>query len=329
VTYFTPIFFSIWCVGEAARLYVGYKGNLMEDTPNMAAFLFLTVFPQMLITIYFISMQAPLYYFDKIFSGIMLAFLIVEFILAWRLLGAFIADKTARFSVEYGGVEGRPAEEQTDVIALNEYINEDDAAQAQAEGNEGFYGVEDGGVEETRPSSRRVRTMPLTASLAPSESSRLIRAPSREATLSFGGPGAQPIAAGASMKVAPQQELRRNVGRGSAAPLPPLSASYRDSSRSIGAASADREYETAEQRAARRARDRAIITGQIQPERRRDYDAETREELAQEQARLAMQQSQALDRLSTSRPVLGSLSAAPSAVRIPFTPSLASPQKRE
>jgi len=96
VQYFTPAFFGIWVCAEAARLYVGWSGNLKEDTPGMAAFLFLTVFPQMLVAIYMLAMQEPLYAFDKIFNGIMLAFLVAEFLLAWRSMGVFIADKTAR-----------------------------------------------------------------------------------------------------------------------------------------------------------------------------------------------------------------------------------------
>ena len=96
VQYFTPAFFGIWAVSEACRLYVGWSGNLKEDTPGMAAFLFLTIFPQMLVTVYMLAMQEPLYAFDKIFSGIMLAFLVAEFLLAWRSMGVFIADKTAR-----------------------------------------------------------------------------------------------------------------------------------------------------------------------------------------------------------------------------------------
>lgn len=96
VQYFTPAFFGIWVGSEACRLYVGWSGNLKEDTPGMAAFLFLTIFPQMLVTVYMLAMQEPLYAFDKIFSGIMLAFLVAEFLLAWRSMGVFIADKTAR-----------------------------------------------------------------------------------------------------------------------------------------------------------------------------------------------------------------------------------------
>jgi hypothetical protein len=48
-----PILFAIWVLIEMFRLYVGYVGNLQEQTPNLAAFLFLTIFPQFFIMVYF------------------------------------------------------------------------------------------------------------------------------------------------------------------------------------------------------------------------------------------------------------------------------------
>ena len=36
---------------------MGWNGNLREDTPNMAAFLFLTIFPQILIIIYMLAVR--------------------------------------------------------------------------------------------------------------------------------------------------------------------------------------------------------------------------------------------------------------------------------
>lgn len=31
VNFFTPVFFTFWAIAEAARIYVGYQGNLKED----------------------------------------------------------------------------------------------------------------------------------------------------------------------------------------------------------------------------------------------------------------------------------------------------------
>lgn len=48
------------------------------------------------LTLLLLQMQVPLYHFDRIFSGIMIALLAAQFLVAWRRLGVFIADKTAR-----------------------------------------------------------------------------------------------------------------------------------------------------------------------------------------------------------------------------------------
>ena len=62
----------------------------------MAAFLFLSIFPQLFITIYMLAIQQPLFGFDVIFGWIHMCFLVVEVWIGWRTMGVFIQDKTAR-----------------------------------------------------------------------------------------------------------------------------------------------------------------------------------------------------------------------------------------
>lgn len=68
----------------------------------MAAFLFLSVFPQFFITLYMLAIQQPLFGFDVIFGWIHMCFMVVEFAIGWRTMGVFIQDKTARSDAAQG-----------------------------------------------------------------------------------------------------------------------------------------------------------------------------------------------------------------------------------
>ena len=53
----SPMFFYVWLVMEPIRLIVGYVGNLGERVAWLAPFWILTLFPQLLTQVYFISSQ--------------------------------------------------------------------------------------------------------------------------------------------------------------------------------------------------------------------------------------------------------------------------------
>lgn len=103
---FTPYFFAFWCVAEIGRLYNGYVGNLQEKVPNLTTFVFLTFFPQFLFCAYFLFIQHPAVPFDKITNAIMFVFLIVEMFVGLRAVRRIIANKTARFAIEYAEAFG-------------------------------------------------------------------------------------------------------------------------------------------------------------------------------------------------------------------------------
>lgn len=381
VQYFTPAFFGIWAVSEACRLYVGWSGNLKEDTPGMAAFLFLTIFPQMLVTVYMLAMQEPLYAFDKIFSGIMLAFLVAEFLLAWRSMGVFIADKTARcvrptgrarlgwtgqendaplviraleltllfsvvlpvfafgfdfrFTVEYGEVQhSGPDDDRTEVEALDRFIRDGDAAPGAEEHDdeeeeEALWREEEealAAAASQRASARRAARAAATGGGGGTGRSSLheemeLIAPRRDGPSvrgSFGGPG-----------VVPYAPARASAPRGSAAPSLASTVAFSPAATAnLGLTSTQaRELETPEERARRRARDRAIIEGRIVPPRRRDAEElDNAAELEMARAQLAASQDRLA--LSSSRPTLAPLSSPPN-VRIPMRPELQTPTQAD
>lgn len=249
-----------------------------------------------------------------------------------------------RFSVEYGAVDSHtPLEDRTEVLALEGFINEGlDGVDREREEDLDDQGLYDGETTqrgaggpadeaalaraEARRQARGESTLTRGAStlpLTPSKEELELIAPRRDRESgfgstqpppSFGGPSATPISHAA-------------IARGAVAalasfpnPFAPAAASARAGtlppllSRSSTLA---RENETPEERARRRARDRAIIEGRIVPERRREQEEqESAAELELARAQLAASQQIEADRLATSRPMLGTLTS-PQGIRIP------------
>ena len=304
-----------------------------------------------------------------IFGWIMLVMLVVEFVLAWRTLGLFIADKTARFSVEYGEVDGSAEEhsararaQRTEVLALDNYINEglddDDDGNGNGNGNDdgllydGDFNDDDytlasssarGGGGSSRRSARDRNS--ARQPLSPLREEVELIAPRRRGNngggdgvngnvnvrASFGGPSVVPYNIAAKSASAP---------RGSAAPPSAAATSTFSSSANFnfgGSSSSSssgvlaqtstmqREMETVEERARRRARDRAIIEGRLVPERRgrddNDMALESAAHLELARAHAAATAQIQADRLATSRPTMASLTS-PANVRIPLRSEL-------
>jgi hypothetical protein len=98
-----PAAFLAWAAVETTRLYVGFSGNLHEHVPQLAAFFFLCVFPQLLLLFFFMFIQRPLLPIDRILAILHLVFVLVEMFVSWRATNRMINAKTARFPVEFGG----------------------------------------------------------------------------------------------------------------------------------------------------------------------------------------------------------------------------------
>lgn len=100
-----PLFFGLWSIIEMYRLYLGYVGNLREQVSYLAAFWFISIFPQLLLQFYFLSVQKPLLPIDEVHAYITIAFLLIELVLGYRATSRIIRNKTARFAVEYGNTD--------------------------------------------------------------------------------------------------------------------------------------------------------------------------------------------------------------------------------
>ena len=105
---FTPFLFALWALVEVYRLYLGYSGNLREQVPQLAGFLFISVFPQTVFVFFFLLIQKPRLPLDEIAGYVLLVFIGLELLLGYWATQAIIQNKTARFAVEYGD-QGAPS----------------------------------------------------------------------------------------------------------------------------------------------------------------------------------------------------------------------------
>ena len=237
-----------------------------------------------------------------------------------------------RFTVEYGEVQhSGPDGDRTEVEALDRFIRDGDAAPGADEHDaeeeeEALWREEEeamAAAASQRASARRAARAAATGTgtgrSSLHEEVELI-APRRDGPSvrgSFGGPG-----------VVPYAPARASAPRGSAAPSLASTVAFSPAATAnLGLTSTQaRELETPEERARRRARDRAIIEGRIVPPRRRDAEElDNAAELEMARAQLAASQ----DRLAlrSSRPTLAPLSSPPN-VRIPMRPELQTPTQQ-
>jgi Predicted membrane protein len=128
-----PLCLILWVLGESGRLYLGYTGNLHEKVPHLAAFLFVTFFPQLLITIFLCAIQSPLLPIDKVMGYFMIIFIVTEFILGYRAARRIIVNKTARFAVEYVDEDDAPVDDPNDIHLFDDskYSTKRSAAQSK------------------------------------------------------------------------------------------------------------------------------------------------------------------------------------------------------
>ena len=88
--------FVIWLLAEISRLYLGHKGILRDKLPELAAFLLLTVFPQVF-TVLYLFLQEHVLPCDTAMGAILMAMLSIEIVLAWRHIRSIINLQTAVF----------------------------------------------------------------------------------------------------------------------------------------------------------------------------------------------------------------------------------------
>jgi len=125
-----PIFSVVWVLAEAIRLMLGLSGNIRERVPELAAFLLLTVFPQIPV-VAFLSLGAlnrtPI---DYIIGIPQLAMLFLEAIFAYFTVRRFMRKQTAEFfracqTDPQGGTDGDQGDDGSDALSEGSVLSDD------------------------------------------------------------------------------------------------------------------------------------------------------------------------------------------------------------
>ncbi|KAJ4462064.1 hypothetical protein PAPYR_1234 [Paratrimastix pyriformis] len=90
---------GLWIIAEPPRLYLGYEGNLREDSRHLVAFLVLTFLPQLPVTIG-MFVQPQMYSAERVMAGSMISFLFVEFVTAIVVARRVVAANTQRWRIK-------------------------------------------------------------------------------------------------------------------------------------------------------------------------------------------------------------------------------------
>jgi hypothetical protein len=100
VSYVTPAIVALYTVIEPYRLSLGYKGNVLEQVPQLLAFIFLTFFFCLIYLFYFLAMQYPLLPIDRALNIINAAFALSQFIAAIVAVRGMVGYKTEQFRIQ-------------------------------------------------------------------------------------------------------------------------------------------------------------------------------------------------------------------------------------
>uniref|UniRef100_A0A7R9UGE4 Transmembrane protein 17 n=1 Tax=Pinguiococcus pyrenoidosus TaxID=172671 RepID=A0A7R9UGE4_9STRA len=87
----------LWTVAEAFRLFFGFRGNLAERVPLLAAFLIVSFFPQLPCILFLSYFQGILLPFDIIGGTILFVFLLAELGFGYQALRRLIRKQTSQF----------------------------------------------------------------------------------------------------------------------------------------------------------------------------------------------------------------------------------------
>jgi len=97
---FEAICVCVWSLVEAIRIYFGYEGNLCEQVPHLFGFLFLSVFPQLIILSVIMVLQwnrdglILIWFIMNLFQ---LLFICSELLFGYIAIRNVISAQTAKF----------------------------------------------------------------------------------------------------------------------------------------------------------------------------------------------------------------------------------------
>ncbi|KMS93433.1 hypothetical protein BVRB_031530 [Beta vulgaris subsp. vulgaris] len=97
----SPVLFSIWSVVEICRLVLAHIGNLQERVQHLAAFFFLSLFPQLLLVSYVVGLQPYPTPLEEIAGAIQITFLLAELIVGYHAIRYIIRVQATRFRLDY------------------------------------------------------------------------------------------------------------------------------------------------------------------------------------------------------------------------------------
>lgn len=92
-----PIFTGVWLLVEGVRLYLGHSGNLRERVPELAAFLLLTLFPQVIVVIFLSFVALNRLPIDLIIGIPQIVLLLLEVRESYRTVRRLMQKQTAEF----------------------------------------------------------------------------------------------------------------------------------------------------------------------------------------------------------------------------------------
>lgn len=95
--FIVPIFSGVWVLIEPVRLLLGISGNMRERVPELAAFLLLTVFPQLPVTVLLGFLAADRMPMDIIAAAPQLVFVVLEAVVAYSTVRSLMQKQTAEF----------------------------------------------------------------------------------------------------------------------------------------------------------------------------------------------------------------------------------------
>eukprot|EP00474_Spongospora_subterranea_P011726 CRZ12184.1 hypothetical protein [Spongospora subterranea] len=102
VSVLTPILLGIWCLVEPCRLALAYAGNLQERIQHLAAFFFLTLFPQAFLVVYVLAIQKHVLTGETTSASIQIGFLVAELIIGYHTIQYIVKIQATRFRLDYG-----------------------------------------------------------------------------------------------------------------------------------------------------------------------------------------------------------------------------------
>jgi len=122
---------ALFLILEPVRLSLGWRGNLLEQAPQILAFLFMSCFLSIALVVYYGYGQSPITGLDKALAWVYLGLVILQILGGFALLVRLIRYRTARFAVEQFVVKeeqhplmspassvGSPAHSETEMALL-------------------------------------------------------------------------------------------------------------------------------------------------------------------------------------------------------------------